>query len=164
MGLETYRKLYAAVAARPPLICLLRAANAVGVLLMAGIYGALLLALWLKPDPLRISAVVIPLTGLVLVSLLRRVIDAPRPYALLGVTPPMPHRGDGQSFPSRHLFSCAVITMIVLRSWPLWGVLLLLVTLLMAVIRVVGGVHWLRDVTFGVLLGVLSGALGFFYL
>ena len=54
--------------------------------------------------------------------------------------------------------------MIVLRSWPMWGAVLLAVTLLMAAIRVVGGVHWLRDVIFGVLLGVLSGALGFVYL
>ena len=59
--------------------------------------------------------------------------------------------------PSRHLFSMAMIAM----CWLYWcapvGVVLLLLCAVMGYIRVVGGVHFPRDVIAGALGGVILG-------
>ena len=70
----------------------------------------------------------------------------------------------GKSFPSRHVFSIAMIAMTFLRvSLPL-AVLFFVLTALLAALRVLGGVHYVRDVAAGAAMGVLCGLLGFFIL
>ena len=63
--------------------------------------------------------------------------------------------------PSRHIFSMFMIAMGWLVFWPPMGWTLLVVGVLLAVIRVLGGVHFPRDVLVGALCGIIAGLLGF---
>ena len=63
--------------------------------------------------------------------------------------------------PSRHVFSAVMIALCVcLVQWWL-GLILLVLALALAAIRVIGGVHYPRDVIVGALCGLLAGAILF---
>ena len=101
-----------------------------------------------------------------LVTVLRKVINAPRPYEVFDASPVIPKDTRGNSFPSRHAFSIFVIAMTFCACCPLaWvGPVMLVVGVLLAVIRVVSGVHFPRDVVVGALLGMLAGFMGLWIL
>lgn len=104
-----------------------------------------------------LQALAVPAVGFVLVSLMRRAINEPRPYEACGIEKLIDKDTQGKSFPSRHSFSIAVIGMCWLRYVPAAGILILLASLLMAWARVLAGVHYPRDVAYGLALGVLAG-------
>jgi membrane-associated phospholipid phosphatase len=133
--------------------------------IFAGYPLLLLWLLWNRNDGL-LRTVVIPLDGFIAVSVLRRLIDRPRPYEKFGMAPVIPKDTKGRSFPSRHVFSAAVIAMTVMTVPQVWGigVLFLVVAAVMAVIRVVSGVHYISDVIAGFLCAALCVAvLRFFF-
>ena len=96
----------------------------------------------------------------VLVSLFRKWHDAPRPYEALDIDPLIAKDTRGKSFPSRHVFSVFVIAVAASLLSPVATAALCLAGLVMAYIRVVGGVHFPRDVIAGALIGVIFGAIG----
>ena len=95
----------------------------------------------------------------VIVSVVRRLINAPRPYQLYDffVKPPRERRGN--SFPSRHAFSAFAIGTFCLFVNPFVGGLTLLFGLVMCVCRVALGIHFVRDVVCGALIGVVSSVV-----
>lgn len=102
-----------------------------------------------------------PSISFVLVSLFRNYVDAPRPYEVTGNTPIIKKDTNGKSFPSRHVFSAFVIaTTLYYISQPL-GISLMVAGSILAVLRVIGGVHFPKDVIAGAIIGILSGILGF---
>ena len=120
-------------------------------------YPLLLVLVAIFDLPSLPKLVVVPLLGFLVVSGFRAAFDAPRPYELLDIDPLIKKATVGQSMPSRHLFSMAMIAM----CWLYWcasvGVVLLLLCAVMGYIRVVGGVHFPRDVIAGALGGVILG-------
>ncbi len=120
-------------------------------------YPLLLVLVAIFDLPSLPKLVVVPLLGFLVVSGFRAAFDAPRPYELLDMDPLIKKATVGQSMPSRHLFSMAMIAM----CWLYWcapvGVVLLLLCAVMGYIRVVGGVHFPRDVIAGALGGVILG-------
>lgn len=120
-------------------------------------YPLLLVLVAIFDLPSLPKLVVVPLLGFLVVSGFRAAFDAPRPYELLDMDPLIKKATVGQSIPSRHLFSMAMIAM----CWLYWcapvGVVLLLLCAVMGYIRVVGGVHFPRDVIAGALGGVILG-------
>ncbi len=64
----------------------------------------------------------------------------------------------GKSFPSRHVFSATVIAMLALTLNWLGGAMLFLAGAL-ALLRVLGGVHYPSDVLAGYVIGILVGLL-----
>ena len=68
----------------------------------------------------------------------------------------------GKSFPSRHAFSAAILSIAFYTLHPILGACLLLFTILIGLCRVLMGVHWIRDVVVGILFGWLFGGIGFF--
>gem|GEM_PF-30848 len=104
-----------------------------------------------------LQALAVPALGFVLVSLMRRAINEPRPYEACGIEKLIDKDTQGKSFPSRHSFSIAVIGMCWLRYVPAAGILILLASLVMAWARVLAGVHYPRDVVCGLALGVVAG-------
>lgn len=120
-------------------------------------YPLLLVLVTIFDLPSLPKLVVVPLLGFLVVSGFRAAFDAPRPYELLDIDPLIKKTTVGQSMPSRHLFSMAMIAM----CWLYWcapvGVVLLLLCVVMGYIRVVGGVHFPRDVIAGALGGVILG-------
>ena len=96
----------------------------------------------------------------VLVSILRRVINAPRPYELLEFYEKKPKGKSGRSFPSRHVFSVFVIATVLVTWNPTVAVLLFSAGALLALLRVALGIHFVRDVVAGALIGAASGGIG----
>lgn len=126
------------------------------------IYPALLLFLAVKKEPEIIQALLVPGISFILVSLFRRLLDAPRPYEVTGREPIIQHKGKGRSFPSRHTFSTFVIAVTVFYFWPAAGILTGIAGAALAAARVLGGVHFVRDVIAGAAIGIGCGVLGFY--
>ena len=96
----------------------------------------------------------------VLVSIARKLIDAPRPYELLPFYKEKPKAKRGQSFPSRHVFSVAVIGVSLIPWSAFVGIGILALGVVLAIIRVLLGMHFIRDVLAGAAIGIISGAVG----
>lgn len=105
-------------------------------------------------------AAVILLLPFLLVTLLRRLINAPRPYELYDFYKVAPKNKSGRSFPSRHAHSAfAIGTLLTFFSVPL-GTLMLFLALSLSVARVLLGIHFIRDVIAGALTGIGSSVIG----
>lgn len=96
----------------------------------------------------------------VLVSVLRLVINAPRPYELLEFYEKKPKGKAGKSFPSRHVFSVFVIATVLVTYEPALSIALALAGVALAFLRVALGIHFVRDVVAGALIGAASGGIG----
>ena len=96
----------------------------------------------------------------VAVSVFRVIINMPRPYEVGNIARLDSSKKRGKSFPSRHVFSSFVIAT-VLVPWNVWiSVGLFVIGSLMAVIRVIIGRHFPRDVIAGAIIGIVSGVIG----
>lgn len=111
-------------------------------------------------------AIAVPAISFALVSLLRRIVNAPRPYEVFDAQPVIAKDTLGKSFPSRHTFSIFVIGMTFCACCPLaWaGPAILALGCVLGAIRVLAGVHFPRDVIAGALAGILCGLVGFWVL
>lgn len=114
-------------------------------------------------DPLLPRAILVPAISFIAGSIFRILFNAPRPYEVFDLPPVIAKNTKGKSFPSRHAFSIFIIGMTFLASCPLplagWFILALGVCL--ALVRVLAGVHFPRDVIAGALLGIAFGYFGF---
>ena len=98
----------------------------------------------------------------VLVSVARRLVNAPRPYELYSFYLKAPKSKNGCSFPSRHVFSAFTVSALVSVISPWLSVAAAVAGITLAVSRVLLGIHFIRDVTAGALVGAVSGLLGLF--
>ena len=103
----------------------------------------------------------IPGISFILVTLLRKKIGRIRPYECFQISPMIAKETKQNSMPSRHIFSTFVITMAVLYYDERFGLFLLVFSIIEAILRVIGGVHFMSDVLVGALLGICSGLLIF---
>lgn len=87
-----------------------------------------------------LRGILVPAAGFLLVTELRSVINAPRPYEALEIPSVTPKDTKGKSFPSRHAACGAVIAGTALFTVPVIGGPLLVISLLIAVSRVRLGV------------------------
>ena len=96
----------------------------------------------------------------VAVSLARRFINAPRPYEVYDFYESPPKDKKGVSFPSRHTFLVFAIATVCMPASAVPAIILLVLGVLLAVSRVLIGIHFIRDVVTGAMLGILSSVLG----
>lgn len=165
---STYIRMTNALRARPAAVRAVALANKVITDAVYVAYPCLLA--WLAwqvalggPAKPLLCALLVPGVSFVLVTALRKAINAPRPYETFDAAPVIPKDTRGNSFPSRHTFSIFVIAMAFCAWCPLaWaGPAMLAAGVALAVIRVVSGVHFPRDVVVGAALGIALGAVGF---
>lgn len=117
------------------------------VCLVAGVMGD-----WLQ----LLKVVLIPGISFALVTIARNVINEPRPYEVLDIKPLIGKDTPGKSMPSRHAFSIFMIAFSwIVPGYPVIVVILTLVGVALAIIRVLGGVHYPRDVIVGSLCAVV---------
>ena len=109
-----------------------------------------------------LPALLIPGISFIILSILRDRINAPRPYEVFDIPPVIDKKTTGHSFPSRHIFSIFVIATTIFYFFPVFGILLAIVGALLAANRVIGGVHFLRDVIAGALSGIAAGVIGYY--
>ena len=94
-------------------------------------------------------------------SALRSKLNWARPYEMFNIDPLIKKDTVGKSFPSRHIFSASVIACALMWLNVWLGIAGFAIMAVIAVIRVIGGVHFPRDVIAGATLGILCGAIGF---
>ena len=111
-------------------------------------------------------ALLVPGVRFVLLSVFRNVVNRPRPYEAFELPPVIKKDTKGHSFPSRHVFSATIIAMtFILHSpWSWLGLIFLAIALLLAVVRVVSGVHYISDVVAGIIVAVVAAVLGYIVL
>ena len=115
----------------------------------------------LSENPLLLAEkLIITAVPFIALSVMRYMINAPRPYELIEFYEKKPKGKSGCSFPSRHVFSVFVIATVMLPQNIALGIGLLLLGAVLGVMRVLLGVHFIRDVVAGALIGVISGAIG----
>jgi len=124
------------------------------------LYPLVLLYLLLQRDWLFLQTFFVPLAGFLSVTWLRRFIGAQRPYELYGLPPLIEKTTKRKSFPSRHCACAAVIAVALWQVHWLMGFVCGIVGVLIAVCRVLAGVHFPRDVIGGLLFGAAIGAIG----
>lgn len=160
---RTYARLTRPFAGHPGRIQALQLANNALVVLMYIAYPLLLGELihkgGLAGNLLLQKVFWGPALSFLSVTLVRSRIDRPRPYEAWSLKPLISRDKQGESLPSRHVFSSTIIAMVYLYIHPALGGLFLLVSLVSAAVRVLGGVHYPSDVAAGFLAGVGSGLL-----
>ncbi len=156
--------LYTRVYSRQRTLAILRLLGALGVVYVVLCF--LLSVAWLLTEReyaecLKLCSVAaIPFAA---VSLMRSFLNVQRPYEVIDFAPFLSMRKErkaGKSFPSRHVFSAFLIGVLTLPySVPL-GITALLIGTFIALERVVLGIHFVRDVVFGGIIGIASGLIG----
>ncbi len=111
-----------------------------------------------------LKATFVPLGVLVFVTILRYIVNAKRPYEKYNYTPVVKKDTKGKSFPSRHTASAFIIAMAFLYIDVKLGVIMLTLATVIAITRVLSGVHFIRDIIGGALISIVTGIFCFFLL
>ena len=162
---EWYGHMAANIKNKPFLLSLLRTFNRFMTVVMPMIYLTLLAITYLQQGLGKqvLIYVFIPASGFVILSFLRKKINAPRPYEVWEIVPLLDRDSPGQSMPSRHVFSATIISMACMHASLSLGVILLVLSALLGLVRVSGGVHYPKDVVVGYICGLAWGVLFFLF-
>ena len=162
---EWYDHIAGNIENKPFLLSLLRTFNRFMTIVMPMIYLTLLAITYLQQGLGKQVGIYlfIPASGFVILSFLRKKINAPRPYEVWEIVPLLDRDSPGQSMPSRHVFSATIISMACLHASLSVGVILLVFSALLGLVRVSGGVHYLKDVVVGYICGLAWGVLFFLF-
>ncbi|MGN0463065.1 MAG: phosphatase PAP2 family protein [Ruminococcus sp.] len=118
-----------------------------------------LVAVW---DLRFIKVLTIPAVTFLAVTVMRILINRPRPYEKYSFTPVFPKDTKGKSFPSRHTASAFIISYAFLYICPVLGVVSMVISAFLSLLRPVVGVHYVSDVLGGFLVSSLLGIVFFF--
>ena len=162
---EWYDHIASKIENKPIFLRLLRTFNRFMTVVMPMIYLTLLATTYLQQGLGKQVGIYlfIPASGFVILSFLRKKINAPRPYEEWDIKPLLDRDSPGQSMPSRHVFSATIISMACLHASLSVGVILLVLSALLGLVRVSGGVHYLKDVVVGYICGLAWGVLFFLF-
>ena len=162
---EWYDHIAGNIENKPFRLRLLRAFNRFMTVVMPMIYLTLLATTYFQQGLGNQVGIYlfIPATGFVILSFLRKKINAPRPYEEWDIKPLLDRDSPGQSMPSRHVFSATIISMACLHASLSVGVILLVLSALLGLVRVLGGVHFPKDVVVGYICGLAWGVIFFLF-
>jgi len=162
---EWYDKRKSSLLRHPQLLQLMRVFNRMMTVLMPLAYLALLGTNFIRKGIGKdlYAYILVPAFGFVLLTLVRKWINQPRPYETWEIVPLLDKDRSGNSMPSRHVFSATIISMACLHANLLVGLVLLVLSVLLGLVRVLGGVHYPKDVLVGYACGLLLGILFFIF-
>lgn len=160
---EWYDHIAGKIENRPIFLRLLRTFNRFMTVVMPMIYLTLLAITYLQQGLGKQVGiyVFVPATGFVILSFLRKKINAPRPYEEWDIKPLLDRDSPGQSMPSRHVFSATIISMACLHASLTMGMICLTLSAFLGLVRVLGGVHFPKDVVVGYICALVWGVLFF---
>ena len=145
----------------PRLVIALKAVSLLCVISSVSVFAVSSLLLLLDEVTRGIAYLVftgVPFLG---VSVLRARLSLARPYEIYDMPSGFSDsQRRGRSFPSRHVFSAFVIGVMSFLVSPILGGILLLLGASLGACRVLLGIHFVRDVVAGALIGVFFGVLG----
>lgn len=157
---ETYKKISSPFYKNPWLMKLLLALGKILPFIGAASYFILLTLCILNSETQYfMKSVFIPGFGFFLVTLVRKRINAPRPYEDYDIKPLIKRDKNGCSFPSRHVYSMSVIAAVWLGICVPFAVFLIILSIILAIIRVLCAVHYPRDVIAGFIIGSFFGII-----
>ena len=150
---------------KPFLLSLLRTFNRFMTVVMPIIYLTLLAIIYLQQGLGKQVGIYlfIPASGFVILSFLRKKINTPRPYEKWDIKPLLDRDSPGQSMPSRHVFSATIISMACLHASLTMGMICLTLSAFLGLVRVLGGVHYPKDVVVGYICGLVWGVIFFLF-
>ncbi|MFC3932524.1 phosphatase PAP2 family protein [Streptococcus dentapri] len=155
-----YQRLTAGLRTRPWMIFLLKALNRWLTKTMHFIYPVLLLYLLVFGRFQQFWAdSIIPALCFVVLSLCRYWLNQPRPYEIWEIEPLIFKDTKGQSMPSRHVFSAVIISMCALEINTYLGLILLILSGILGLCRILGGIHYPKDVLVGYVIGLFCGSI-----
>lgn len=162
---EWYDHIAGNIENKPFLLSLLRAFNRFMTAVMPIVYLTLLVTIYFREGfgKQALMYVFIPASGFVILSFLRKKINAPRPYEEWDIKPLLDRDSPGQSMPSRHVFSATIISMACLHASLSVGIILLVLSALLGLVRVSGGVHYPKDVVVGYICALVWGVIFFLF-
>lgn len=128
---------------------------------MAAYAGMVWYALFCYDAQEIIRVIGVPLITFILCTVMRYAVNEKRPYETMHINPLIKKDKKGQSFPSRHVLSASIIAMCGFYVNIGVGIVLMIISVVIAIIRPVAGVHYIKDVIAGLLLGIVCGLLGF---
>ena len=160
---EWYDHIASKIENKPIFLRLLRTFNRFMTVVMPMIYLTLLATTYLQQGLGKqvLIYVFIPASGFVILSFLRKKINAPRPYEEWDIKPLLDRDSPGRSMPSRHVFSATIISMACFHASLSLGVILLVLSAFLGLVRVLGGVHYPKDVVVGYICALVWGVIFF---
>ena len=160
---EWYNHIAANIENKSFFLILLRTFNRFMTVVMPIVYLTLLATIYLQQGLGKQVwiYVFVPASGFVILSLLRKKINAPRPYEEWTIKPLLDRDSPGQSMPSRHVFSATIISMACFHASLSLGVILLVLSAFLGVVRVLGGVHYPKDVVVAYICALAWGVIFF---
>ena len=167
--MKNYQEWYDHIAGKiknnPLFLRLLRVFNRFMTVVMPIVYLTLLTTIYFREGFGKqvLMYVFIPASGFVILSFLRKKINAPRPYEVWEIVPLLDRDSPGQSMPSRHVFSATIISIACLHASLSVGLILLVLSALLGLVRVLGGVHYLKDVLVGYICALVWGLIFFLF-
>ena len=162
---EWYDHIAGKIGNRPIFLSLLRTFNWFMTVAMPIVYLTLLITIYFREGFGKqvLMYVFIPATGFVILSFLRKKINAPRPYEEWAIKPLLDRDSPSQSMPSRHVFSATIISMACLHASLSVGVILLVLSAFLGLVRVLGGVHYPKDVVVAYICALVWGVIFFLF-
>ena len=162
---EWYDHIAGNIKNKPFLLRLLRVFNRLMTVVMPMIYLTLLATTYLQQGlGTQVGIYLfIPASGFVILSFLRKKINAPRPYEVWETVPLLDRDSPGQSMPSRHVFSATIISVACMHASLTMGMICLTLSAFLGLVRVLGGVHYPKDVVVGYICGLAWGVLFFLF-
>ena len=162
---EWYDHIAGNIGNKPFLLSLLRTFNRFMTVVMPMIYLTLLATTYLQQGlGTQVGIYLfIPASGFVILSFLRKKINAPRPYEEWTIKPLLDRDSPGQSMPSRHVFSATIISMACLHASLTMGMICLTLSVFLGLVRVLGGVHYPKDVVVGYICALVWSVLFFLF-
>lgn len=151
--------------AKPGLLKFCIVANKVGPWVYGILYGLFVLLL-LPVSPMgAVRVFLVPVGSYFLVQLVSMLLVYPKPYEKFGVEPAIPEdKADGHSIPCKQAYWYTMIALVFLLvlAYPyrLIGVVLLVGAVVLSVVRIIGGLHFTRDVVIGIVLAVIFAYVG----
>ena len=125
-------------------------------------YPIMIIYLLIVWDLRFIRVITIPAFTFLAVTVMRILINRPRPYERYSFTPVFPKDTKGKSFPSRHTASAFIISYAFLYINPVLGVISMVISAFLSFLRPVVGIHYVSDIVAGFLISSLLGIVFFF--
>ena len=159
---ENYPRIYEWFTASEKRVSGLKNFKSLSTAVMYGAYILLLVFLGASGDMRIIKAVAVPAFVFLFVTVVRKGINALRPYEKYPIKPVIPKSTKGKSCPSRHTACAFIIALAVLYVNVPFGICLLVLSVFIGISRPVMGVHFPLDVLFAAVIAIILGILGFY--
>lgn len=123
-------------------------------LFMFVLYPCLVLYLYITHSLYLLMSIYKPLCAFLFVTIIRKVINRPRPYETMNIQSLVTHKS-GESFPSRHSVSATIIALTAFYIHPILGSIVLFVAGCICIGRILAGVHYISDVVVAIIIAII---------